>query len=156
MRPSTERALRGCQVLWLSSVGADGRPHVVPAWFVWDSGRIVLFSKPNARKLRNLRCEPRAMVAIGAPGPRFDVELIEAWAEMPCGTAANLMPRAFVTKYRALLRRSGLSLERFAEVYSQAIVLRPTRFLGYGGPGWTESNRASLGAGPSPMPGAVA
>jgi predicted pyridoxine 5'-phosphate oxidase superfamily flavin-nucleotide-binding protein len=42
MRPSTERALRGCQVLWLSSVSADGRPHVVSAWFVWDGGRIVL------------------------------------------------------------------------------------------------------------------
>ncbi len=136
MRPSTERALRGCPVLWLSSVSADGRPHVVPVWFVWDGERIVLFSKPNARKLRNLRCEPRAMVAIGAPGPRFDVELIEAHAEVPCAVAATLMPPAFVAKYRPLLRRSGLSIERFTEVYSQPIVLRPTRFLGYGGPGW--------------------
>ena len=136
MRPSTERALRGCAVLWLSSVGADGRPHVVPAWFVWDGERIVLFSKPNARKLRNLRCEPRAMVAIDGAGPHFDVTLIEAQAEMPCGSAAKLMPRAFAAKYRPLLRRSGLSLERFTEVYSQPIVLRPTRFLGYGGPGW--------------------
>ncbi len=83
MRPSTERALRGCPVLWLSSVSADGRPHVVPVWFVWEGERIVLFSKPNARKLRNLRCEPRAMVAIGAPWRRFDVELIEAHAEVP-------------------------------------------------------------------------
>ncbi len=46
------------------------------------------------------------------------------------------MPGTFVAKYRPLLRRSGLSLERFTEVYSQPIVLRPTRFLGYGGPGW--------------------
>jgi hypothetical protein len=110
---------------------------VVPAWFVWDGERILVFSKPNARKLRNLRCEPRAMVAIGTPGPRFDVELIEADAELPSAAAADLMPRAFWSKYRPLMRRSGLSLGRFAEVYSQTIVLRPTRFVGYGGPGWS-------------------
>lgn len=136
MRPATERALRGCPVLWLSSVSADGRPHVAPAWFVWDDERILVFSKPNASKLRNLRCDPRAMLAIGTPGPRFDVELIEARAELPTERAADLMPRSFRAKYRPLLRRSGLSLERFTQVYSQPIVLRPTRFLGYGGPGW--------------------
>ena len=136
MRPSTERALRGCPVLWQSSVSAEGCPHIVPAWFVWDDERITLFSKPNARKLRNLRCEPRAMVAIGELGPGFDVELIEAQAEVPSSAAAELMPRAFVAKYRPRLGRLALSLERFTEVYSQPIVLRPTRFLGYGGPGW--------------------
>jgi hypothetical protein len=112
---------------------------VVRTWYQRgssDGEQIVLFSKPNARKLRNLRCEPRAMVAIGAPGPRFDVELIEAQAELPSAVAAELMPRAFAAKYRPLLRRSGLSIRRFTEVYSQPIVLRPTRFVGYGGPGW--------------------
>jgi len=55
-----DAALRHDPVAWLSSVQADGRPHVVPVWFA----------------------------------------------------------------------------QRFAEVYSQPIVLRPTRFLGYGGRGW--------------------
>jgi PPOX class probable F420-dependent enzyme len=137
MRPATEGALRGCPVLWLSSVSANGRPHVVPIWFVWDGERILAFSKPNARKLSNLRTEPRAMVAVGSPGPDFAVELIEADAELPRASAADLMPPAFATKYRRLLRRADLTLQRFAEVYSQPIVLRPTRFVGYGGRGWT-------------------
>jgi hypothetical protein len=46
------------------------------------------------------------------------------------------MPVGFGAKYRDLLRRAGLTAQRFAEVYSQPIVLRPTRFLGYGGHGW--------------------
>ena len=139
MLPSTERALRDSRVLWLSSVGTDGSPHIVPAWFVWDEERIVLFSKPNARKIRNLRCHPRAMVALGDPGPNFDVELIEADAETPAVTARDRMPPAFAAKYRPLLRRAGLTASRFGEVYSQPIVLRPTRFLGYGGPGWADA-----------------
>jgi PPOX class probable F420-dependent enzyme len=141
-RPSLEAALRRDRVLWLSSVSNDGHPHLVPLWFVWDGDRIVAFSKPNARKVRNLRTDPRTMLAVGTPGVDFAVELIEARAELPESRAAEIMPRGFAAKYRRLLKRAGLSAQRFAEVYSQPIVLRPTRFLGYGGRGWQEGSTA--------------
>ena len=131
-----DAALRHDPVVWLSSVQADGRPHLVPVWFHWDGDRIVAFSKPNARKVDNLRDQPSVMLAVGTPGPEFDVELIEATAELPEAAATELMPAGFGRKYRRLLRRAGLTAQRFAEVYSQPIVLRPTRFLGYGGRGW--------------------
>jgi PPOX class probable F420-dependent enzyme len=133
---AAERALADDPVVWLSSVQRDGRPHVVPVWFHWDGERIVAFSKPNARKVDNLRDKPSVMIAVGTPGPDFEVELIEATAELPGTSAAECMPEGFGTKYRDLLRRAGLSLQRFAEVYSQPIVLHPVRFLGYGGRGW--------------------
>ena len=136
---SVEVALHRDPVLWLSSVSNDGHPHLVPLWFVWDGDQIVAFSKPNARKVRNLRIDPRTMLAVGTPGPDFAVELIEARAELPLSPAAEIMPRGFAAKYRRLLKRAGMSAQRFAEVYSQPIVLRPTRFLGYGGRRWQES-----------------
>ena len=135
-RLSVEAALRDDPVVWLSSVQRDGRPHLVPVWFHWDGEQIVAFSKPGARKVDNLRDRPSVMLAVGTPGPDFDVELIEATAELPDQPAASLMPEGFGAKYRELLRRGGLTVQRFAEVYSQAIVLKPTRFVGYGGRGW--------------------
>ena len=138
-RPSAEAALRDDSVVWLSSVQPDGRPHLVPVWFHWDGERIVAFSKPGARKVDNLRDHPTVMLAVGVPGPDFDVELIEATAELPDTPAADVMPDGFGAKYRELLRRAGLTVQRFAEVYSQPIVLHPTRFLGYGGRGWDAS-----------------
>lgn len=136
-RPSgAEAALRNDPVVWLSSVQPDGRPHLVPVWFHWDGEHIVAFSKPHARKVENLRQHAGAMLAVGMPGPDFEVELIEATAELPDVPAAEVMPAGFGAKYRELLRRAGLTVQKFAEVYSQPIVLRPTRFLGYGGPGW--------------------
>ena len=135
-RPSVDAALREDAVVWLSSVQRDGRPHLVPVWFHWDGDRIVAFSKPNARKVDNLRDDPRVMLAVGTPGIDFDVELIEATAELPTAPASEVIGEGFGAKYRELLRRAGLSVQRFAEVYSQPIVIRPTRFLGYGGQGW--------------------
>jgi PPOX class probable F420-dependent enzyme len=141
-RPSVEAALREDPVVWLSSVQSDGRPHLVPVWFHWDGERIVAFSKPHARKVDNLRDKPSVMLAVGTPGPDFEVELIEALAEVPDAPAATLMPEGFGAKYRDLLRRGGLTVQRFAEIYSQPIVLRPTRFLGYGGNGRPEASLA--------------
>ena len=135
-RPSVEAALRDDPVVWLSSVQSNGRPHLVPVWFHWDGERIVAFSKPHARKVDNLRDQPSVMLAVGTPGMDFDVELIEATAELPARPADELMPEGFGAKYRDLLQRAGLTIQRFAEVYSQPIVLRPTRFLDYGGGGW--------------------
>ncbi len=141
-RPDGDRCLSDDPVIWLSSVQRDGRPHVVPVWFHWDGEQIVAFSKPNARKIQNLRDQPRVMLAVGTPGPEFDVELIEATAHLPEQPSEDLMPEGFGDKYRELLRRAGLSLQRFAEVYSQPIVLRPTRFVGYGGAGWRDGSNA--------------
>ena len=135
-RSTADSALRDDPVVWLSSVQRDGRPHLVPVWFHWDGEQIVAFSKPHARKVDNLRDQPMVMLAIGTPGLEFEVELIEATAELPDRPASEVMPEGFGAKYRELLRRAGLSVQRFAEVYSQPIVLRPTRFLGYGGRGW--------------------
>ena len=135
-RPSIEAALRDDPVVWLSSVQSDGRPHLVPVWFLWDGDRILAFSKPHARKVDNLRDQPSVMLAVGTPGPEFDVELIEATAELPDEPAMSVIPEGFGAKYRELLHRAGLTVQRFAEVYSQPIVLRPTRFLDYGGHGW--------------------
>lgn len=136
---TADAALRQDPVVWLSSVQRDGRPHVVPVWFHWDGDRILAFSKPNARKVNNLRDQPNVMLAVGMPGPEFEVELIEATAELPEQDASTVMPEKFGAKYGELLRRAGLTAQRFAEVYSQPIVLRPTRFLGYGGASWRQA-----------------
>jgi PPOX class probable F420-dependent enzyme len=136
-RPSIAVELQRNSVVWLSSVRPDGRPHVVPLWFHWDSHSILVFSKPGAQKVRNVRAEPRVMVAVGEPGFAFDVELVEAVAELAGEPTSRLMSEEFATKYADLADRAGITIEHFAAVYEQPIWIRPTRWLDWGGPGWT-------------------
>ena len=103
-RPSILDALEHEPVVWLSTTRPDGGPHVVPLWFVWDGRSIVAFSKPHAQKVRNLRADPRVMVAVGRADASFDVELIEAVAELHDTSAA--LPRGIRQEIR-LTRRGG-------------------------------------------------
>ena len=52
-------------IVWLSTVRPDGSPHLVPIWFSWDGEALLIFSKPGAQKVRNLRARPSVMLALG-------------------------------------------------------------------------------------------
>ena len=120
-------------VVWLSTVRPDGLPHLVPTWFWWDGDDVVVFSKPDAVKVRNLRANPRLMFALGRPDEDFSVGLIEAEATLEPGRAD--VPDAFFVKYADQLRDGGLDPATFRETYTQAIRIAPTRFLAWRGRG---------------------
>ena len=121
------------RIVWLSTVRPDGTPHLVPTWFWWDGTALVVFSKPDAVKARNLRANPRLMVAVGDPEDDFSVGLIEAEATVVDGVAA--IPDAFFAKYAAELGPGRLDPATFRSLYTQSIRIVPTRFLAWHGRG---------------------
>jgi PPOX class probable F420-dependent enzyme len=130
--PSSE-AVAGCRdspFLWLSSTRPDRRPHLVAVWFLWDGDALLTFSKPGAQKVRNVRSDPRVMVGVGEPGD--DVQLVEGVAELAAESTRDVLTQAFEQKYGAAMAATGGSSQRFAEIYSQPIRIRPTRWLDWG------------------------
>lgn len=129
-----ERFLETEPIVWLSTTCIDGAPHLVPTWFAWDGEAIVIRSKPGARKVRNLRSDPRAMLALGDAEDDFDVGLIEATAEMVVeGDAVPELSAPFVAKYGGRIAELGLTPAQFARTYSETIRLTPGRALGWHG-----------------------
>ena len=132
-------------VVWLSTVRPDGTPHLVPTWFWWDGEALVVYSKPDAVKARNLRANPRLMVAIGDPENDFAVGLIEAVAAFPGGPAH--VPDGFFAKYATGLGPAGLDPATFREIYTETIRIVPMRYLSWHGRGV-----AHEGGTPAPAP----
>jgi PPOX class probable F420-dependent enzyme len=128
-----DRMLRTETVIWLSTVRADGQPHLVPIWFSWDGETILVASKPNAKKVANLRLNPSVMVALGEPDDDFDVGMLEGVAELPSEPSAELLPLAHLQKYRTQMASIGLTPAEFLRTYTQVIRIRPTRFLPWHG-----------------------
>ncbi len=128
-----DRMLRSERVIWLSTVSADGTPHLVPIWFSWDGEAVLVASKPGAKKVRNLRANPTAMLALGEPDEDFDVGMFEGAAELLDRPAAAVLPAGHLAKYRDQMAAIGLTPAEFLATYSQVIRIRPTRFLPWHG-----------------------
>jgi PPOX class probable F420-dependent enzyme len=140
-----DRMLRTETVVWLSSVGPSGTPHLVPIWFSWDGERVLIASKPHARKVANLRANPSVMLALGEPDDDFDVGMIEGVAELLDAPARHVLPATHLAKYAAQMRAIGLTADEFLATYSQVIGIRPTRFLPWHGR--TTPANAPVGSG---------
>ena len=140
-----DRLLRRESTVWLSTVKPGGLPHLVPIWFSWDGERLFIASKPEAVKVRNLRANPRVMLAVGEADDDFDVGLIEAVAELPEAPTADLLPAGHLPKYVDRMAAIGLDEVEYLRTYSQPIVIRPTRFLPWHG-------RTTPGNRPTPSP----
>jgi PPOX class probable F420-dependent enzyme len=136
-------------VVWLSTVRPDGLPHLVPIWFSWDGETLLIASKPHARKIANIRANPRVMLALGEPDEDFDVGLLEGVAEVLDAPASEVLPAAHLRKYRDEMAAIGLSDAEYLATYSLIVRVRPTRFFPWHGrttpastrPGWTRADR---------------
>ena len=120
-------------IVWLSTVRPDGTPHLVPIWFWWDGEGILVFSKPDAQKVRNLRANPSVMLALGDPDEDFDVGLFRGTAEIVDRPTRNVLPFAHLAKYADRLAALGIDAETYAATYSQVIRIVPDVILPWHG-----------------------
>ncbi|HUY80064.1 MAG TPA: pyridoxamine 5'-phosphate oxidase family protein [Ktedonobacterales bacterium] len=117
-------------IVWISSTRPDGRPHLVPVWFLWQDGELLMFSKPD-QKVRNLRAHPAVVFALDNTDTGEDVALIEGVARLlPEGEAPTPDSlSAYAQKYAGKLTEMGWTPASMAQSYTQAIRITPTRFL---------------------------
>ncbi|HWQ12073.1 MAG TPA: TIGR03667 family PPOX class F420-dependent oxidoreductase [Roseiflexaceae bacterium] len=125
------RRLRDEVGIWLVTVGADGTPQPNPVWFLWDGAEVLVYSQPNQAKLRHIARHPR--VALHLEGGELSEEVAVLLGDariVPDEPPANQVP-AYMEKYRAHIARLGMTPESFAQSYSVAIRIRPTRVRGW-------------------------
>ena len=113
--------------IWLTSVRPDGRPHAVIVWFLWDGESILIFSKPNNQKLRNIRHNANVLLAIDDTHEGDDPITIEGKATLLPPGEADVTAPAYLAKYREHIKGIGFTPEQMAASYSEAIRIIPTR-----------------------------
>jgi PPOX class probable F420-dependent enzyme len=123
-----DERLRTDLIAWFTSVRPNGRPHVVPVWFLWDGATVLVFSMPN-QKVRNLRAQPAVMLALDDSHGGEDVILIEGQSELLPAGATSPIGEEYARKYAGKFAAMHWSPEAMAKSYSQAIRITPTRFL---------------------------
>lgn len=125
--------LRAESILWLGTVRPDGRPHLVPVWFLWDGESISIYSQPDAQKLRNLAANPAVTVALEALGEGSDVVIIEGEARVGAAADVPAVAAAYTDKYAAAIADLGYTSEGMLGAYSRLIRVTPRRLLAWAG-----------------------
>jgi PPOX class probable F420-dependent enzyme len=127
-RQRVESRLHTNVMSWLTTVSPAGRPYTVPVWFlVRDDDTILMYSEPGKPKLRNI--EHNAHVALGLDVTDLgrDVIRIEGTAARQLDTPRADQVPEYVAKYVERIAAMFGTPERFAELFSEAVVITPTK-----------------------------
>jgi PPOX class probable F420-dependent enzyme len=114
-------------VIWLATVGADGRPHAVPVWFWWDGKSFLIYSVPG-QKVRDIEANPKVTLHLNTTPEGGDVVRIDGEAKrLRRHPPAYRVPH-YIRKYSPLIKSYGWKPESFSHEYRVALRVRPTRF----------------------------
>jgi general stress protein 26 len=61
----TRRVLETAELFWLSTVRADGRPHVTPVVAAWSEGAVWFSTGADEQKFANLHANPHVVLTTG-------------------------------------------------------------------------------------------
>jgi PPOX class probable F420-dependent enzyme len=122
-----ESRLRSEPIIWLTTVRADGQAQATPVWFLWDGETFLLYSQPDAQKVRNLAANPKVALHLDDDGSGGDVVTVEGTATVEPDTPRADRVDGYLAKYRAAIDALGYEPGPFARSYSTAIRVRPTR-----------------------------
>lgn len=119
------------ELLWLTTVSRDGTPQPSLIWFYWDGETVLIYSQPNALKLRNIAANPRVSLNFQADEDGEDVVILTGEAVVdPAAPPSNLH-----AEYREKHARATLHIqytpESLAAEFSTAIRVTPTRVRGF-------------------------
>jgi PPOX class probable F420-dependent enzyme len=125
------RRLREDIIGWLTTVSPEGAPQPVPIWFLWDGDRsVLLYSRPDKRKLRNIDANPRVSLHLDSDG--VDADIVVCWGEARLSNdrRADHVPE-YIAKYAERIAALGWTPESFAADFSVPLRIDLTRIHGW-------------------------
>ena len=129
-----EDRLRRDEMIWITTVRADGQPQSSAVWFHWDGTDFLLVSQPGAAKVRNLAANPRVSLTLNGTGIGADLVIVEGRAEVLPDHASAPWPEAaridaYYAKYETALRDVlQSSATDMAAAFTTALRITPTRW----------------------------
>jgi general stress protein 26 len=141
----TRRAIEGAELFWITTVRADGRPHVTPLVAVWLDGAIHFCTGAAEQKALNLAGNPQVILTTG--GSQWDAGLdvvVEGEAVQVTDDATlRRLAAAWTAKWDGRWKfavRDGCF--RHDEAHQEAIpvyAVRPARVLAFAKGGFSQT-----------------
>ncbi|PID85116.1 MAG: hypothetical protein CSB13_09680 [Chloroflexi bacterium] len=106
--------------IWLATVRSDGRPHLVPLWFIWLDGRIFVATSSYSQKFVNLYHNQNVSLAL--PDTECAI-IIEGEAHVAAHQAVDTLANYFYDKYEWDFRYDDSDEFRLLEITPHKILV---------------------------------
>ena len=115
------RRLREERVIWLTTVRPDLTPQPSLVWFLWEAGTMLIYSKPNTPKLRNIEQNPTVALNFDGNGRGGDVVVFTGTARIDLQAPSVDQVAAYAEKYASNIAGMNLTPASFGKAYSVPI-----------------------------------
>jgi hypothetical protein len=115
--PVVQKLLDEANLARLAYIGLDGRPRVVPIWFAYIDGDIIMVTGPKAEKAKSLAQNTAVALTIDSSTPPYKVLLVD-------GDAVLEHVEGMAPEYRPIVERY---LGPAAEAYLGSLLPRVKR-----------------------------
>ena len=126
-----KRRLSKDYVIWLTTVGSDLTPQPRPVWFIWDGETVLIFSQPQAHKVRHIAQHPGVALTLNTDEEANEVMVILGRAAIDPSVPPAYKVPAYFKKYRTGIERLNMTPEEFSREYSTPIRVMPTAVRGF-------------------------
>ncbi len=125
------RRLREERIIWLVTVDKNKMPQPRPVWFLWDGESFLIYSQPEAAKLRHIARNPRVALHFDGDGLGGDIIVFSGETRLDPDAPPAHEVEAYATKYQPGFARINMTAEQFARIYSVALRVTPTGLRGH-------------------------
>ena len=101
MAGSQDEFLSTQKILHLGTVGPDGTPHVVPVWYMYESGTLHIGTNTRTKKARNIMKNKRVSFCVdtGVNAPDICGVMGQGDARLICGKEIKAVAERILARY---------------------------------------------------------
>lgn len=113
------------QVIWLTTVSANGTPQPRLVWFIRDGEDIIVYSQPDAWKVRHIRRNPNVALHFNSDPEGSDFQVLIGEAFIDEDAPLVLQAPRYLEKYREGIYGIDMTEESYSDTFRTAIRIRP-------------------------------
>lgn len=99
---------------WLTTVAKSGQPVPRLVWFYFDGADVIIYTEPNAAKVRHIRNHPRVSLNLDSDGNGSGIIAVGGTATIDAEDANPLQDERYQDKYREYAAGLGFTDEFLA------------------------------------------
>ncbi len=99
---------------WLTTVAKSGQPIPRLVWFYFDGTDVIVYSEPNAAKVRHVKAHPRVSLNLDSDGNGAGIIVVGGVTSVDAEDADPLVDERYVAKYGEYAASLGFSKEFLA------------------------------------------